>query len=36
MKNHLGKKQPQGTKFVEIGSYLGASSCFLAAAAVFA
>lgn len=30
---HLGKKRPQGAVFVEIGSYLGASSCFLAAAA---
>jgi len=29
---HLGVKQPQGAIFVEIGSYLGASSCFLAAA----
>jgi predicted O-methyltransferase YrrM len=31
---HLGRKQPQGVTFVEIGSYLGASSCFLAAAAL--
>lgn len=29
----LGKKQPKGATFMEIGSYLGASSCFLAAAA---
>jgi predicted O-methyltransferase YrrM len=30
---HLGRKEAQGTIFLEIGSYLGASSCFLAAAA---
>lgn len=30
---HLGRKQPEGATFVEIGSYLGASSCFLAAGA---
>lgn len=29
----LGKKQAKGAVLVEIGSYLGASSCFLAAAA---
>lgn len=29
----LGKQQPPGAVLVEIGSYLGASSCFLAAAA---
>ena len=30
----FGIEQPQQSTFVEIGSYLGASSCFLAAAAV--
>lgn len=29
----FGRKKAQGATFVEIGSYLGASSCFLAAAA---
>jgi predicted O-methyltransferase YrrM len=29
---HLGGTQTRGTEFLEIGSYLGASSCFLAAA----
>jgi len=30
----LGRQQPRGGNFLEIGSYLGASSCFLAAAAM--
>lgn len=29
----LGLKQPPGARFLEVGSYLGASACFLAAAA---